>query len=166
MTANGPQNVSQTGAQADPERQIDDVDRAIIGALVADGRVSFSDLAARCHVSRSTAHARVDRLRRIGAVTGFHAAVDPAAIGYAICALVFLKIDQHRWRQVRDEIVELAGFEALVMCAGEYDFVATVRSPDMAHFRDTLLVELHAIDGVVGSSTAFVLDEVRRPLTP
>ena len=36
----------------------------------------------------------------------------------------------------------------------------------MSHFRDTLLSQLHAIDDVVGSSTAFVLDEVRRPFTP
>ena len=148
------------------DRQIDDVDRAIVAALIADGRMSFSDLAKQCHISRSTAHARVDRLRRIGAITGFSATVDPEALGYGICALVFLKIHQHGWRQARDAIVEVVGVESLMMCAGEYDLVATVRCADMAHFRDTLLVELHAIEGVVGSSTAFVLDEVRRPFVP
>jgi DNA-binding Lrp family transcriptional regulator len=147
-------------------RQIDDVDRAILSALVADGRMSFSDLAERCHISRSTAHARVERLRRIGAITGFAATLDPALIGYELCALVFIKIRQHEWREARDAIVDVPGVESLMMCAGEYDLIATVRSPDMAHFRDTLLVQLHAIDGVVGSSTAFVLDEVHKPLTP
>ena len=53
-----------------------------------------------------------------------------------------------------------------MMCAGEYDLVATVRCADMAAFRDTLLVQLHAIDDVLGSSTAFVLDETRRALPP
>ena len=151
---------------SDSSRQIDDVDRAILAALVADGRMSFSDLAAQCHISRSTAHARVERLRRIGAITGFTATLDPATLGYGICALVFLKITQHGWRAARDAIVEVPGVESLMMCAGEYDLIATVRSPDMAHFRDTLLSQLHAIDDVLGSSTAFVLDEVRKPVTP
>jgi DNA-binding Lrp family transcriptional regulator len=166
MTAERDQNVRRNGDLVGSDRQIDDVDRAILAALVADGRLPFAELAARCHISRSTAHARVDRLRRIGAITGFTATLDPASIGYGICALVFLKIRQHGWRKVRDAIVEVAGVESLMMCAGEYDLVALVRSPDMAHFRDTLLVQLHAIDGVLGSSTAFVLDEVRRPLSP
>lgn len=159
------QTVASQAVGTGSGRQIDDVDRAILNALVVDGRVSFSDLADRCHISRSTAHARVERLRRIGAITGFTATLDPALLGYGLCALVFIKIRQHEWREARDAIVEVPGVESLMMCAGEYDLVATVRSPDMAHFRDTLLVQLHAIDGVVGSSTAFVLDEVRRPLT-
>ena len=158
--------VATSGRIGSLERQIDGVDRAIVAALVVDGRVSFSELAERCHISRSTAHARVVRLMRIGAITGFTATVDPAVLGYGICALVFLKIHQHGWRQARDTIAEVPGVESLMMCAGEYDLVATVRCTDMAHFRDTLLVQLHAIDGVVGSSTAFVLDEVRRPFPP
>lgn len=148
------------------DRQIDDVDRRIIAALVADGRMSFSDVAQQCHVSRSTAHTRVERLRRIGAITGFTATVDPAVLGFGICALVFVKIHQHGWRQARDAIAQVSGVESLMMCAGEYDLVATVRCTDMGAFRDTLLVQLHAIEGVVGSSTAFVLDEVRRPFIP
>jgi DNA-binding Lrp family transcriptional regulator len=160
------QSVEQTSPSTASSRQIDDVDRAILRELVSDGRIAFSDLAERCHVSRSTVHARVERLRRIGAIRGFTATLDPSALGFGLCALVFLKIRQHEWREARDAIVEVPGVESLMMCAGEYDLVATVRSPDMAHFRDTLLVQLHAIDGVVGSSTAFVLDEVRKPVTP
>ena len=103
-------------------------------ALVGDGRLSFSELATRCHISRSTAHARVERLRRIGAITGFTATLDPAVLGYGICALVFLKITQHGWRAARDSIAEVPGVESLMMCAGEYDLIAVVRSPDMSHF--------------------------------
>ena len=147
------------------DRQIDDIDRSVVAALVSDGRMSFSELAERCHISRSTAHARVDRLRRIGAITGFTATVDPSVLGYGICALVFVKIHQHGWREARDAIADVAGVESLMMCAGDFDLAVTVRCTDMAHFRDTLLVQLHAIAGVIGSSTAFVLDEVRRPFT-
>lgn len=164
-TTDRPFVLPDTGSAA-PDRRIDDVDRALLAALLEDGRLTFSELAERCHISRSTAHARVDRLRRVGVITGFTATVDPAGLGLGICALVFLKIRQREWRRARDAIAGVSGVESLMMCAGEFDLVATVRCADMAHFRDALLVELHAIDGVVGSSTAFVLDEVRRPLAP
>ena len=44
-------------------RQIDDVDRSLLAALVDDGRMSLTDLADRVNISRSTVHARVQRLR-------------------------------------------------------------------------------------------------------
>ena len=156
---------SRADLEGDNHR-IDGVDRALLRELLADGRCSYAELAERCHVSRSTAHARVERLQRIGAITGFTATVDPAVLGYGISALVFLRIRQHDWRRARDAIAAVRGVESLMMCAGEYDLVAVVRSRDMAEFRDVLLVELHAIDDVIGSETAFVLDEVCRPLDP
>ena len=103
-------------------------------------------------------------MRRGGVITGYTIGLDPSALGYAVGALVFLKIRQHDWRRARDAIAAIPGVESLMMCAGEYDLVATVRCADMAAFRDTLLVQLHAIDDVLGSSTAFVLDETCRPL--
>jgi DNA-binding Lrp family transcriptional regulator len=161
------QNVRNTSSDGPIARTaLDDVDRALLAALQADSRRSFAELAALCHVSRSTAHARVERMRRSGVITGYTIGLDPSALGYAVGALVFLKIRQHDWRRARDAIAAIAGVESLMMCAGEYDLVATVRCADMAAFRDTLLVQLHAIDDVLGSSTAFVLDETRRTLPP
>ncbi len=159
-------DVRTTADSDQPDRTLDDVDRALLAALLEDSRRSYGDLAGICHVSRSTAHARVERMRRAGIITGYTVSVDPTALGYAVCALVFLKIRQHDWRRARDAIARVDGVESLMMCAGEYDLVAAVRCADMATFRDTLLVQLHAIDDVLGSSTAFVLDETRRPLSP
>lgn len=166
MAVHQPTNVLPERLDGPAGRQIDDVDRAVLTELLADARCSFSELAERCHVSRSTAHARVDRLRRLGVITGYTATVDPRALGLDICALVFLRIRQHDWRRARDAIADVAGVESLMMCAGEFDLVATVRCRDMTEFRDTLLVQLNAIDEVLGTETAFVLDEVRRPLRP
>jgi DNA-binding Lrp family transcriptional regulator len=164
VTPDEPTDVRTSDAGAAAGRTIDDVDRALLRELLRDGRISFAELAERCHVSRSTAHARVEALRRSGVITGFTATLDPTALGLGIVALVFLRIRQHDWRAARDEIVRVRGVESLVMCAGEFDLVATVRCHDMAEFRDVLLVRLHAIDGVTGSETAFVLDEVRQPI--
>ncbi len=166
MTADSTPDVLSGRPIGTVARQIDDVDRSVLRELLDDARLSFSELADRCHISRSTAHARVERLRRLGVITGYTATLDPRALGLDICALVFLRIRQHDWRRARDAIAEVPGVESLMMCAGEFDLVATVRCRDMAEFRDTLLVQLNTIDEVIGTETAFVLDEVRRPVRP
>ncbi len=60
---------------------IDRIDRAILAALIADGRLSFRDLAAAVSLGPTATADRVRRLVAQGVVTGFSAAVDPAALG-------------------------------------------------------------------------------------
>src|SRR5690606_36347310 len=76
-----------TKGPAEPPVTLDDVDRRIVAALVADGRLSINELASRVGVSRATAYARLDRLRANGVITGFTAKVDPAKVGHGVAAL-------------------------------------------------------------------------------
>ena len=71
---------------------LDAVDRRIVALLSEDGRMSINELAGRAHVSRATAYARLERLRRDGVITGFAAMVDPAKVGYPIAALVLVRL--------------------------------------------------------------------------
>ncbi len=66
---------------------LDDIDRSIIAALLADARVRTSELARRVALS---APAVAERLRRLedGGVISYRTEVTPAALGYPICALV------------------------------------------------------------------------------
>ena len=52
---------------------LDDLDRQIVAALRADGRLSMRALASELHISRANAYARVDRLERSGVITGYSA---------------------------------------------------------------------------------------------
>jgi DNA-binding Lrp family transcriptional regulator len=143
-------------------RRIDAVDAAIIDALVADGRMSLTDLADRVNTSRSTAHTRIQRLREEGIITGFRAVVDPTAIGLGIAALVFVDIEQHDWRALRDDLMAIEGVEYLAMCAGEFDMMLLVRAASIAAFRDVLLQQIQDLAGVRSTETVFILDEVTR----
>src|SRR6185503_16587179 len=57
------QNVDDLQDRFPAIRQIDSVDRALLEALSHDARMSLTDLAERINVSRSTAYARLQRLR-------------------------------------------------------------------------------------------------------
>ena len=140
---------------------LDATDRRMVELLVGDGRMSVNELAARVHVSRATAYARLERLRADGVLTGFTATVDPAKLGYPITALVLVNVDQQHWREVRDQVRQLPGLEYLAFTSGGFDLVLLVRLPEMADLRDVVLVRLHDIPGIRDAQTIFVLDELR-----
>ena len=144
-----------------PPRQIDDVDRAMIEALVDDGRLSLTDLAEAVNVSRSTAHARMQRLRDDDVITGFTATINPQALGLGVAAAVFIDIEQHDWRALRAELAAIPGVEYLAMCAGRFDLMLIARAENISALRDVLLERIQRLDGVRSTETVVILDEVR-----
>lgn len=144
-------------------RVVDDVDRAILRELTAEGRLSVNELAGRVNVSRATAYKRVARLEADGVITGYTALVDPHAAGRDLAALLLITVAQAHWRVVRDQLTRLPGLEYLGLAAGRIDFVALVRVADVNELRDVVLDRLHEIDGVQDSQTLFLLDEDGHP---
>jgi len=167
MGRDAEQNVNVGPLLAGSNRQIDDVDRALLGALIDDGRISLTDLAEQVNVSRSTVHARMQRLRDDGVISGFTATVDPAVLGFGVAALVFLDVEQHDWRALRDELAALPGVEYLAMCAGRFDMMMLVRAESIAALRDVLLERIQRMPDVTSTETVLILDEIRRsPAAP
>src|SRR5919198_5716307 len=85
-------------------RPLDALDRAMLQALRADGRISMLELANKLGISRGNAYARLERLRRDGIVAGFTARIDPRRLGLTVAAFVNLRIEQHSWQAVRDHL--------------------------------------------------------------
>ena len=59
---------------------MDGIDRAILRQLQADGRLTNVELAERVRLSPSPCLRRVRALERAGAIRGYHADIDPAAV--------------------------------------------------------------------------------------
>ena len=69
---------------------VDDIDARIIAALIKDARASYALIGQEVGLSAPAVKRRVDRLREAGAITGFSARVDPAAMGWTTEAYVEL----------------------------------------------------------------------------
>jgi Lrp/AsnC family leucine-responsive transcriptional regulator len=67
---------------------LDQTGRRIVAELQADARLSLAELGRRVNLSPPAVAERVQRLERAGVITGYHAAVDPKALGYAVAAVV------------------------------------------------------------------------------
>ena len=69
---------------------VDDIDARIIAALINDARASYALIGQQVGLSAPAVKRRVDRLRAAGAITGFSARVNPAAMGWTTEAYVEL----------------------------------------------------------------------------
>jgi DNA-binding Lrp family transcriptional regulator len=69
---------------------MDEIDRQILALLVEDARRTYDDIAGRVALSAPAVKRRVDRLRKRGALRGFTAVIDHAALGDRTEALLEL----------------------------------------------------------------------------
>src|ERR1700748_1080956 len=69
---------------------LDEIDERIVNALIRDARASYAVIGNEVGVSAPAVKRRVDRLRASGAITGFSARVNPAALGWTTEAYVEL----------------------------------------------------------------------------
>lgn len=141
---------------------LDDIDKRILGVLREQGRMSFRELARRVSVSRANAYARVARLTERRIIRGFTVDVDSGKAGLAVAALIALTIEQHRWRDVMDEVSEMPEVEYCASISGDFDTVILARARTIEIIRDVVLERIHRIEGIKNSTTYFVLEETPR----
>jgi DNA-binding Lrp family transcriptional regulator len=138
---------------------LDEVDRAILRELEADGRLSMRTLAERVSVSRSNVYTRVERMIADGVITGFTARIDPVRTGLGTAAYVLLTIEQHSWREVAARLRGVPYIEHLAFVGGDVDLVMLVRTPDNVTLRDVVLARIHALPGIRSTRTWLIFDE-------
>lgn len=143
-----------------PAAALDDIDRAILRQLEADGRLSMRTLAERVRVSRSNVYARVERLVSEGVITGFTVRTDPVRAGLGTTAYVLLDVDQNSWREVSARLRDVPYVAHLAMVGGDVDMMMLVRTPDNVTLRDVVLAQVHAITGIRSTRTWLVFEEV------
>lgn len=144
---------------------LDAMDRAIIRALKNDGRLPFSTIAAQLHVSPGMIRQRVQRLVDVG-VLQFVAVTHPLRIGYHTMALIGVKADGRRLRDIANQIAafEIAAFEEVIYLAitsGTYNFLVEVTCVDNADLLRFLSEKLYSVEGVREAETFIYLDIVK-----
>src|SRR6201985_313609 len=124
---------------ADMGEDLDDIDRILARALVADGRATLAQLAAVAGLSVSAVQSRVRRLESRGVVTGYRARINPEAVGNMLSA--FVAITPLDPSQPDDAPARLEHIDAIESChsvAGEESYVLLVRVESARALEDLL----------------------------
>jgi Lrp/AsnC family transcriptional regulator, leucine-responsive regulatory protein len=136
---------------------VDAVDRQIIAALRVNGRATYADLGRQVGLSASAVHERVGKLESTGVITGYHAVVEPTAVGLGVTALVgIVPTDTGDSEEVAEALAELPEVESCYAVAGDEAFVVKVRVPTVDELERTL-GRLRRIGGVARTRTTVVL---------
>jgi DNA-binding Lrp family transcriptional regulator len=107
---------------------LDDLDRAILGALQRDARhASSSDIAESMDVSASTVRKRIQRLESEGILTGYHATVDYERAGYPLRVLLFCTAPIPKRGELAERATAVNGVvEVREIATGEENLLVTV----------------------------------------
>lgn len=138
--------------------QIDDVDSKILTALGADSRRSYADVAAEVGLSTAAVHERVKKMGERGVIERFSLRVNPDKIGLPVTAFVAIRNDGGvHCRDVAPTLRAMPEVLELHSVAGEYDFLAKVRTSHPRGLED-VLYRIKAIAGVARTTSTMVLN--------
>lgn len=118
---------------------MDELDRRIVDALVADGRRSLRSLGAELALSTPAVKRRVDRLCAAGVIRGFAAVVDGGAVGWGVEAFVEVTCDGNvRTDRIAAALERLAEVRGAWTVTGAQDCLIRVQARDTVHLEEVL----------------------------
>lgn len=148
------------------------MDIAILRELVADGRATLQTIADRVGLRRPSVHARVRALEERGVLRGYHAALEPDAVGGGLVAFAYLQVCHGRGQDCFGSAAKVA--EALRRVpqvlevhttAGDDDMVVKLRARDIRELEHVVLKQVSGIAGVERVRTSIALStHFERPL--
>ena len=119
-------------------RENDGTDRRILEELQNEGRLSFAELGRRVGLSPPSVAERVARLERDGVISGYHARVDPRALGYALGVVIRVRPAPRELRKVADLARETPEVVECHRITGEDCFFMTAHVRDVEHLEEVI----------------------------
>ena len=146
---------------------VEDTDRAIVAALTADGRMSYTDLAEKVGLSVSAVHQRVRRLEQRGIITGYAAKVNYEEVGLPLTALVAIRpFDPAQPDDAPERLKHLSQIDSCWSVAGEDFYLLLVRVGSPSEL-ERLLAEIRSAANVITRTTVVLSTPFEgRPVAP
>lgn len=135
---------------------IDETDRRLIGKLRENARSPISDLARALGLSRTTVQSRLERLERLGVVTGYTLKVSEAYERGLIHAYVMLTTAPKQTAAVISAARATTAVRRLTSVSGPFDLIAEVATQTVSEM-DALIDALGALDGVERTTSSVVM---------
>ena len=140
--------------------KLDDIDRRILRELQDDGRMTNVELARRVGISAPPCLRRVRALEEMGMIRGYHAEIDPRALGFEVAVFAMVRLVSQSEKDLSAFEEKARGWPLVRECHmlnGEIDFILKCVAPDLPTFQRFLTGELTAADNVASVKTSLVI---------
>lgn len=148
-------------------QNLDRIDRKILDELQRDGRLPITELAQRVGLSNSPCSERVRRLEREKVILGYHARVNPEALGRGLLVFVELTLSSkssQTFEAVRQALLLEPRVLECHLISGSFDYLVKARLSAMREYRDLLGQILRQIPVPAQSNSYVVMEEVKEGL--
>ncbi len=142
---------------------LDEVDREILRILRAEARTPNNAIAAAVGIAPSTCLARVTALRENGVIRGFHADIDPAALGHHLQAMIAVRVQatsRANLAPLAHRIARQPEVLDLYFVAGADDFLVHVAARDTEALRAFVLDQLSARPEISYTETSLIFEHL------
>lgn len=131
--------------------QFDEVSKAIIEQLKADGRRSYAEIGKAVGLSEAAVRQRVQKLTESG-VMQIVAVIDPMQLGFSRQAMIGVRVAGDT-RDVADRLASMPAVDSVILTAGSFDILVEVICENDADLIALLNEDIRSIPGVLSTET-------------
>jgi DNA-binding Lrp family transcriptional regulator len=145
--------------------KLDVLDRAILGCLLEDGRLSQVQLAERVPLSPTAIARRIRALEDACVIEGYRARINCKALGLGMTVIVQISLQSQKQDLLDAFEKAVAKAPSVISCylmSGDDDYLLTVLARDLADFERIHKEQLSRLPGVARLKSSFALREVAR----
>jgi Lrp/AsnC family transcriptional regulator, leucine-responsive regulatory protein len=149
-------------------RNLDRIDIRILEELESNGRLPIVELAARVNLTNTPCSERVKRLERTGYIRSYKAVLDLDRLGAGHLTVVQVSLattGDNYLDKFNRAVREIEEIESCLMVAGSFDYLLTVRTRDMPHFRVVLGEKINKLPGIHQTNSFAVMEIVKEGYT-
>ncbi|HWM82494.1 MAG TPA: Lrp/AsnC family transcriptional regulator [Pseudolabrys sp.] len=144
--------------------KLDGLDRKVLAALQADGRISVVDLAAKVGLSPSPCLRRVRQLEKAGVISRYVAVLDQRAVGLPVSVFVSIKLEQQKQESLDRFEKAIQRWPEILECylmTGSRDYWLRVVVPDLDAYERFVKQKLTRVEGIASIESSFALQQVK-----
>ncbi|RBL82427.1 transcriptional regulator [Streptomyces cavourensis] len=148
-------------------RDLDRIDLKILDILQREGRIAVTELAERVSLSATPCSDRVKRMEREGVITGYHARVNPAALGKNLLVFLEIKLSAKSgdvFDKVKKELLYVPEVMECHLVSGDFDYLVKARLTEMNEYRRLLGEILKRLPASAESRSYVVMEEIKETL--
>jgi Lrp/AsnC family transcriptional regulator for asnA, asnC and gidA len=144
----------------DESLQIDTLDKKIIKMITQNARIPYLEVARACNVSGAAIHQRIQKLTRLGVITGSKFTIEPKKIGYKTCAYMGIFLEQASlYKNVLQELKKIPEITQCHFTTGNYSIFIKIFTKDNEHLKTILSDKIQLISGIARTETFISLEE-------
>jgi len=117
---------------------LDETDRRIVAEIQDDGRLTMAELGRRVGLSAPAVTERLGRLEQRGVIRGYHADVDPRALGLSLTAVIRIRPAPGQLQNVAEAAVKTPEVVECNRITGEDCYIMRAHVRDVEHLEEVI----------------------------